>query len=191
MRTDGVGLDRRLVLAGAAASLLIPGLANAAPQNALPPQPDAAAKLAEERAAAAREGKHVLVSFYASWCGWCVPMNEVLEDRAVRTILERRYRLVHMRAIERSAARRAQQWVNADTIYRRYASEGDGLPFLVILNEDGTQLTSSRSPTIDENIGFPTTAADFTWFDTMFRAGAPDLSDAELAVIRAAYVRQA
>ncbi|WP_395647155.1 thioredoxin family protein [Terricaulis sp.] len=189
MRKASVGIDRRLVLAGGGAALLIPSAAQAAPANALPPQPDAASRLTEERAAAAREGKHVLISFFASWCGWCTPMNAVFEDNAVRPILERHYRLVHMRVIERSVARRAQQWANADAVYHRFATAGDGLPFLVILDANGSLLSSSRSPAINENIGFPTTPADFTWFDTMFRTGAPDLSTDDLAVVRASFVR--
>lgn len=189
MRETSVGFDRRLVLAGAAAALLVPAVAHAAPQNALAPQPDAAARLAEERAAAASESKRVLISFFASWCGWCTPMNAVFEDRAVRPILERRYRLIHMRALEHSASRRAQQWVNADAIYHRFARDDDGLPFVVILNEDGSALVSSRSPANNQSIGFPVSAAELAWFEAMLRTGAPDLSSEELATVRQACVR--
>lgn len=190
MRTSIVGLDRRFVLAGAAAALLTPSLARAAPQNALATQPDAAEMLAQERAQAAQQGKRVLVSFFASWCGWCVPMNAVFEDAAVRRVLEPRYRIIHMRALERSSARRALQFGNADRIYRSFASEqNDGLPFMVILNEDGSLCANSRSPQTHENIGFPSADADVAWFATMLRTGAPSLSDADIAVVRDACAR--
>lgn len=190
MRTSIVGSDRRLVLAGAAAALLAPSLAQAAPQNALPDQPDAAAAIAQERTQATAEGKRVLVSFYASWCGWCVPMNAVFEDTAVRQVLEPRYRIIHMRALERSSTRRAQQLGNADRVYRSFASErSDGLPFVVILNEDGTTCVNSRSPTTRENIGFPASAADISWFETMLRTGAPAMSDGDIGVVHEACLR--
>lgn len=190
MGKASVGVDRRLVLFGAGAALLAPAPTMAAPQNALPPQPDAAAWLVEQRGAAAAEGKRVLVSFYASWCGWCVPMNAVFEDPAVRQTLAPHYRFIHMRALEHSAARRAQQLAHADQIYRSFASEEqDGLPFVVILNADGSVRANSRSPATRQNIGFPTEPADIDWFATMLRTGAPTLSDADLAVVRDACAR--
>lgn len=190
MRTSIVGLDRRLVLAGAAMSLLTPSLAHAAPQNALPAQPDATETLAQARAQAAQDGKRVLVSFFASWCGWCVPMNAVFEDAAVRRVLEPRYRILHMRALERSSTRRAQQLGNADRVYRSFASEReDGLPFVVILNEDGSTCANSRSPTTQQNIGFPADGGDLTWFETMLRTGAPNLTDADIDVVHNACLR--
>ncbi|MCX7359871.1 MAG: thioredoxin family protein [Alphaproteobacteria bacterium] len=149
-------------------------------------EPSAAAALVNEQATAAAEGKGVLLQFYASWCGWCQPMDQLLESSVFTRVISPRFRTYRVRAIEMRENMRRQQLAGADDIYRRYAPEHSGLPFLVFIAADGRTLINSVAPATNENIGYPVAREELDWFDTMVRTAAPQATrDERLAILRA------
>jgi hypothetical protein len=141
-----------------------------------------------ERQLARAEGRGVLISFYASWCAWCTPMAAVFDDPPVRRIIEPRFRVLHVRALERRDEQRALQLPGADDVFLRFAHPNVGLPFLAFLNGDGGLVASSFAGANGENIGFPVGDADLAAFDTMMTRAAPNITARERSALRRACV---
>ncbi len=141
--------------------------------------------LAAERAAAAAEGKGVLVEFYASWCAWCTPMDMLLSHASFTGIVGPRFRTLRMRAIEQRESQRALQLAGADEIFRDYAPGNPGLPFLVFMDAEGRTLINSVSTQTNENVGYPVTREELGWLDTMITTVAPQATrEQRLALLR-------
>lgn len=174
-------LDRRSVLIGAASYVA----AWAAPAAAS----DSAGEIvARERQLARADGRGVLISFYASWCAWCTPMMAVLEDPPVRRVIEPRFRMLHVRALERREEQRALQLPGADELFLTFAHPSVGLPFLAFIDGEGRVTASSFAGPNGENIGFPVGAADLAAFDAMIARAAPNVTARERAAVRRACV---
>lgn len=172
---------------GAAAALLPawPGRAAAAD----PAAATADEALAHERALAAAEGKGVLVEFYASWCVWCEPMDELLNHASVASIVRRRFRTLRMRVWERRGVERARQLAGADDIFTHYLAGGTGLPFLAFVDAEGRALTTSIAATTHENIGYPVGADELDWLESMLATAAPGSTERQRRAARATCVR--
>ena len=149
--------------------------------------PNAAEALLGERAAASAEGKGVLLQFYASWCGWCQPMDELIESSAFRRVVAPRFRTYRMRAIEMRENMRNRQLAGADELYRQYAPAHSGMPFVVFIAANGDTLINSVAAATNENIGYPVSREELDWFDTMVRTASPQATREErLAILRTA-----
>lgn len=170
-------LDRRTVL-------LSIGLGLAAPRPAAADPPSEAEQaILDALAQAVIERKGLLIEYHASWCAWCRPMQALLTDPQVAPILQRRFRILRMQALERTAARRAEQLAGADETLDRYGGPAVGLPFLVFLNPKGEVLAASN--TFGESFGFPASPEELNAFDSALRRADPRITQAERDVLRA------
>ncbi|MGE0741699.1 MAG: hypothetical protein AB7O98_10175 [Hyphomonadaceae bacterium] len=177
--------DRRRLVAGAAGALAAPVF----PLDASATPPRATEAVRRERMLAAAERKGVLLSFFASWCAWCRPMDTLLQDAAMMRVIGSRYRILHVRALERSDTRRAEQMPGAEDLMLEFAHPSAGLPFLAFLAPDGRALATSFSAINHENIGFPVGEENLDAFDAMIARAAPGVSGSDRAAIRAACTR--
>jgi hypothetical protein len=175
-------MDRRTFL-GCASGLTLTSalaLALAAPAQAAPAAAEAA--LTEADAHATADNKRLLLIFHASWCVYCRLFDMMLQDKDAGPIMARHFDVLHMRAQERKPEMQAQQLAGADDIYHRYAPEGTGLPYMVVLGEGAKKVSDSMIS--GENFGFPVEPQELDAFDAMIKAGAPDITPVELRKLR-------
>jgi hypothetical protein len=152
----------------------------------------AAAFLEHERDLARAEGKGVMLIYFASWCQWCRLLDRALADPAALAVVGSRFRIVHMRTLERREEMRAQQLEGADDLFRSMGGNASrGLPLFFFLDSEGAVLASSISPNSGVNIGFPVTDEELDALDTIFARAAPNSTVAERAQLRAACTRNA
>jgi len=178
-------LVRRKVLVGGVATLAPAILSGGAAQAAA----SAEATLARECAQADADGKRVLLVFFASWCTWCHAMDAMLADPEAAPILDRHFRLVHMRSGEHDDDQIALQLAGADDVYLRYAGEPRGLPFTAVLDANAVAVATSISTIDGNNFGFPVTDVELDGFEDMLAIAAPAMTADERTALRAACVR--
>jgi hypothetical protein len=174
-------LDRRSLLAGAAATLLIGAESQA--------EEAAAAVVLREARAAADDGKRLMLVFHASWCVWCGRMDAMLTDPDAASRLAPHFRILHLRAQERADVERAKQLDGADEVYLRYARPGAGLPFVAILDTAAEPVATSFLGGDGDNFGFPVKDFELDGFDAMLATAAPAMSGEDRAALREACVR--
>ena len=175
-------MRRRTLLASVFLAAL-PGLAQARAQLS------AAQEVTRQRALATAEQKALLVLFHADWCSWCRIFDRFLADPAAAGVLDRHFRILHMRAQERTDASKARQLPGADELYLRYARDGAGLPFFIVLDANERPVVTSISPKTHENIGFPVQPGELDDFQTMLKSASPAITGGEIATLRAACER--
>ena len=103
---------------------------------------------------AQKEDKRVLVFFGGNWCPWCRRLHRLFEEApALVARLQKEFILVYVDANFRRDKNR-----NA-TLLKRYGDpiKQYGLPVLVVLDRDGTQLTTQETnslaaPTDEETV---------------------------------------
>jgi thiol:disulfide interchange protein len=153
-------------------------------------QSRAEAFLNQECARAAAEGKGVMLIFFASWCQWCRLMDRSLQEPAAADLIGARFRIVHVRALERRPEMRTQQFEGAEALFQRLGGGRPmGLPLFFFLNGGGEVIASSVAT--GANIGFPVTPSELDAFDAMIRRTIPTSSPAERAALRAAFASNA
>lgn len=177
-------MRRRDLLAGAIA-VGVTGAPHATASTAA-----AADEVRRELALSAGENKKLFLLFYASWCGYCRLFNRFLADPAAAAIINREFRVMHMRTLERAPAQKALQLDGADDLFGRYAKKAQGLPFFVLFNGAGGPLATSVSPLDGRNIGFPIGKGDLEIFEKIIARAAPSITTSELATLRTAAQRQ-
>ena len=91
-------------------------------------------QIAEALVIAKKEGKQVILQFGANWCGWCHRLHELFKaDAGIAEKLASNYVVVLIDVNEEH---------NKDIDARYGYPTRQGLPVVVILNDDGKQLTT-------------------------------------------------
>lgn len=183
----GAHHSRRIFVAGGASLLAAPAFATQ------PAGQNAASMIAAERAAAAAENKRLFIVFWASWCSWCRLLDRMLEEPASTRILGSRFRILHVRVLERREEMRAQEWAGVNDVFLSYTGGNArmGLPFMVFLDDAGAVVTHSAAPLDGTNMGFPVTPEELDGFEAMIATAAPDTTTADRRALRRACVRYA
>ena len=93
-------------------------------------------------AVATKEHKHVLLQFGANWCIWCHRLHHTFEtDPPVAAMLKQHYVVVLVDV---------NKGHNQDLVSRYGDPTRLGLPVLVVLDENGKQLTTEDSSKLEE-----------------------------------------
>jgi len=103
---------------------------------------------------ARQENKHILILFGANWCPWCRRLHKIFDEApAAVALLRTGFVLVYIDANFRNDRNR-----NA-TVLERYGDpiKKYGLPVLVVLDQNGTQLATQETnslaaPTNEETV---------------------------------------
>lgn len=107
---------------------------------------DGAAQVAAALSQAAVEHKRVIVDFGANWCIWCRRLHSTFQnDPAVARALKRDFVVVMVDVNTRRGVKR-----NAEVSARYGNPIVHGIPVLVVLDSDGTQLTTKDTGELEE-----------------------------------------
>ena len=105
------------------------------------PKVDGAKLIADALVRAKQEDRRVLVLFGANWCPWCRRLHQAFTSAPVVTQkVQQKFILVYIDANTRNDRKR-----NAAVIERYGNPLQYGLPVFVVLESDGTQLTTRES----------------------------------------------
>lgn len=183
----------KLSMAALAAALVL-GTAGAG-RCAPPPAP--AARLVAEAAAAARaHGKSVMVIFHATWCGWCKRLDKVMEEPALKKVIDARFVVAHLDVMERGEPAKTVENPGGMKLLGEWGGQESGLPFMVILNAAGRRVADSNAmpktpQSANPNIGYPGLPAEIEAFVSMLKKGAPKLTAAEADTVRRVFTKNA
>ena len=134
------------------------------------------------------ENKNVMIMFHASWCGWCKKMDASLTDESTKELFNKNYVIAHLVVLE-SATKKHLENEGAETILNKYGGEKQGIPYLLIFDQDENLLADSKMvenkfvlKQQGNNMGCPGTNEEVAAFNYKLKETS-SLNDDELAII--------
>lgn len=143
----------------------------------------------EAFARAKAEKKTVLMSFHASWCGWCHKFDDFLKQPEIKKIWDSRIVMVWITALE-SPEKKSDENPGWESWMKKVGGENQGIPYMAFFDGNGKmKLTSNR--TADKanakdkggNIGYPAAPEEIAWFMKMLKESAPNVTESERKTI--------
>lgn len=108
------------------------------------------------------ENKNIFLKYSASWCGWCKKMDEQIKSETCNSLFESNYIFVTL-VVNESKSNKHLETPGGQATLEKYNGERSGLPFFVILNEDGNLLEDSFDSN-GQNLGCPVSADEVEYF---------------------------
>lgn len=108
------------------------------------------------------ENKNIFLNYSASWCGWCKKMDEQIKSETCSSLFESNYIFVNL-VVNESKSNKHLETPGGQAILEKYNGERSGLPFFVILNEDGNLLEDSFDSN-GQNLGCPVSGHEVEYF---------------------------
>jgi len=119
---------------------------------------------------AAKEKKNVLIIFHASWCGWCHKMDSSMNDKSCKKFFNDNYVVRHL-VVDESKDKKNLENRGADELRSKYHGDGEGIPFWLVFDKNGSLLADSQirpmGTNLDnkgENVGCPATEKEVAHF---------------------------
>lgn len=148
-------------------------------------------------AKAKAEKKTVLLSFHASWCGWCHKFEDFIKREDIKPIWEKRFVMVWLTVLENGEKKKDENPGGADWLKKTGGDKG-GIPFIALFNGNGDMKINSNRPAdkakekdAGGNIGYPAAPEEIAWFMVMLEKAAPNVTANERATIEAALREEA
>ncbi|WP_026210838.1 thioredoxin family protein [Flexithrix dorotheae] len=126
------------------------------------------------------ENKKVFIKYSASWCGWCKRMDKQMKSEACKTFFEDNYITIQL-IVHESKDKKYLENPGALDLLKKYKGEKSGLPFWVILDENGQLLEDSFNEE-GQNLGCPATEEEVQSFISKLK-NTSNLKKKELEVI--------
>lgn len=136
---------------------------------------------------AIKENKNVFVLFHASWCGWCHKMDKSMNDPVCKKFFDDNYIITHL-VVDESKDKKALENPGANELRNKYYGDGIGIPFWLVLDEEGKLLYDSKiravgeGPEKGENTGCPANAEEVAYFIKIIK-NSSKLNAAQLEII--------
>jgi len=143
--------------------------------------------LTQLKSQAAAGHKNILITFGASWCGNCRMFDKFLADPAIHPILDKAFVFGDLVSGEREGDKRHTNTPGAEKLQTLLGGKDVGVPFIVLLDANGSLITNSLRPTSNgksDNIGYPDASYEIDWFMEMLKKAAPALAPQDTAIIR-------
>jgi len=110
---------------------------------------DGSKQIAEALAKAAAEHKHVLLMFGANYCSWCHQLHGLFTTSTNIAPIAQRGFVVVMIDVKHSTTGKIEDWHNGPLL-TKYNPDYKGIPFLVVLDANGKQLTTQDDGNTDK-----------------------------------------
>jgi thioredoxin-related protein len=147
-------------------------------------QPDSAQSILKEALRKARDSKkNVFIIYHATWCQWCLKLDSVLEEPAVKNILDEHYIITKLDVRERGEKIKTHENPGAYRTLINYGGEKSGIPFMVFLNRNGKMISNSNVMPKKENLGYPGTDKEISAFIKLLKKTAPRMTKKEQTII--------
>ena len=150
--------------------VIVLGLLVSAHSRQLAAQVDANEVLATALAEAERTDRQVFLHSGADWCGWCKRLEGWLVRDDIAPIFSKDFVEVK---IDVEAMEGGQELMDS------YTDGPAGLPWLAILQPDGTVVVNSYAPN-GKNIGSPQAEWEIEHWNTMMRTAAVRITEEEI-----------
>lgn len=123
------------------------------------------------------ENKRVFLHFGAPWCGWCHKLEAWMARPEVAALLAKDY--VDLKID-------TDRMTGGDDFLKKFnpkagTPEGGGIPWIAILNADGSVVVDSNGP--KGNTGFPAADEEIAHFATMLSKSSKNLSTEEQKIL--------
>jgi thioredoxin-related protein len=127
--------------------------------------------------------RNVLLIFHASWCKWCKRLESVLDQSAIRKIIDENYIVVTLDVMERDSSKFSLENPGGMDLMKRFKGEEAGLPFYVFLDPTGAMIANSMALPGNQNIGYPGADDEIAAFGELLKKSAPKMNEPQRTVI--------
>jgi thiol-disulfide isomerase/thioredoxin len=152
-------------------------------------QPNANQLIQKASVTAIKEHKKIFVKFTASWCGWCHKMEDAMKDSTTIKLFNNNYEIVYITVQETPQNKNVETSGGFD-VMKKYGGENSGLPYWVVLNENGNLIANSKVKVeikpLDadgDNAGCPAEKNEIEYFIRVLKTTS-NLNELELALIK-------
>ncbi len=130
-----------------------------------------------------------MVLFHASWCHWCHKLDTLMASPECKPLFDQYFVVCHL-TIAEAPEKRDQDNPGAQELYDKYADKNSGIPFILIMNPDGTVIADSRIKpegakpgSSGDNIGYPSNKTEIEYYLRTLRE-TTSLTESQLKIIR-------
>ncbi|MBS1736136.1 MAG: thioredoxin family protein [Bacteroidetes bacterium] len=156
-------------------------------ENALP----ASAVITNSKAIALKEHKKILVIFHASWCVWCHRMDSAMNSASVKDFFQKNFVITHL-TVDESKDKKNLENEGANEMRTAWHGDNQGIPYWVILDNEGKVLADSRLVGADgkpgNSVGCPAQPEEVDYFLSVLKK-TTSASMAQLELVKQRFLK--